>query len=370
MEALYNRLTDAYKEQRRHHDTAAAVWQQAEAVEASFKRLRKGLEQVREWFSSASPAHLAQGLEEARLGTDELFMHFDRMQQVEQHEPHLSTNPYLHEVLRVGRGVLDGKLSVDVLAEVLVRVKSLLKQAAQQVHDTPLQGDGAEAQREAQRLMERVYAGLKTAEQYLTDKQSMHLRQGLEAARVAMEELYALKTRTENAAPTGEARACWRCSQDVPPGENTCPACGFRFPVAVQAVADGPSEAAQPWLRTPSAHTPSEMTERLCVAIEDVRDGGPLTNLMSVTAEARRRLIQGRATVESAPPALGADAVLCEEAGTTVLQAFELMEAGLTLIESYAQVPEGGRLSAGLEQYLLGSDQLMELQEREEANNG
>lgn len=363
METVYKTMYMAWQSEQKRYEKTAPIWQESPQLEAAFRRLRQGLEEIRLWHRDLSPSRLANGINDACVATDELFACFDRLQEREAGTPRLSSNPFLHEVIRIGHLVLEGKLGVEVLADVLPRMKFMLKQTGQQMFAQTLEGDAGETQKQARKLMDRIYAGLKEAEAYLTDRHADRLRKGLDAARQAMEELYQLKEKTENPPPAVEFRACWRCGDEVPGDQMTCGKCGFRFPTEAPGV-DVMAQA--PRHRTPVGHTASEASEALSAAVEDVQEGAPFDTLLPALQETRGRLLRARNELAKAPPALGADATMMEDDAMALQQGLDLMEQGLARIEKYGTEPDPSHLSEGLELYLVGNDQVIALQDRGE----
>ncbi|HEY4000700.1 MAG TPA: hypothetical protein VGO93_17655 [Candidatus Xenobia bacterium] len=370
MESLYKVMWSAFQRQLKLYDKGTPLWQLSSEVEDGFKGLRRGLELVRGWFTDDRSERLYEGIDLARTCMDGMFVTFDKMAALEQNEPKYSENPFLHEVIRVGRGVMAGKLPGEAFKDVLARMKTLQKQTAQEILGLPTPSDDDKQLRSKVRgLMERVYSGLKEAELYFSDGRSDHIGKGLDTAQAAMKELYELKTAVEDAPPTDQVRACWRCKKDVPAHLPTCDACGFRFPVTG---ADGEPMAAEVVvIRTPRGHQATEVSERLVAAVEEVQMGGPVGTLLEVLEDIRRRVGLARHKLDTvAPPPLGQieEGTAYQEAQGGIGAALDLMAAGAERLARYEADRDPEHLSEGLELVLVANDQLVEMQAPADSN--
>src|SRR5689334_16287820 len=95
-------MTQAFHTQLKFEEKTSTASRLAPQIEAQFKALRKGLEEVRGFWTHKSPERLRQGTEASRNAMEALFVTFDQLKAEEEAAPKLSPSPFLHQLLKVG----------------------------------------------------------------------------------------------------------------------------------------------------------------------------------------------------------------------------------------------------------------------------
>ncbi|MHB2016734.1 MAG: hypothetical protein ACYCW6_07280 [Candidatus Xenobia bacterium] len=350
MESLYTAMRRVWDQNLRLQEKTSPAAQAAPHIEATFKALRKGLEEVRAYWTDKRPEQLSRGIDAARAAMTQLLDSFDRLAEAEQNLPQLSTSPYMHHVLRVGRAVVDGTLPPEVFREILTRMFEMHRATVVQVKDARMR-----------ELMDQVQTGLTEAERFFSDQDKGHITRGLEAARVATQTLHELQQSQSQPA----TKCCLRCGRDNPSSARTC-SCGFRFPAFIEDVETAIDVSLDDGgVRQGSAsHAVSENTKRLVDAVEKVQRGGSSGDMLRAVDDLLERVGRGQQDLSrmAPPPNAPPDELeFVQGQRATLEEGLALMEQGLQRLRQYAVDHSPDHLN-GLETVLSGADRLAAVQ--------
>jgi hypothetical protein len=327
-------------------------------VQADLDRLEQALEQVESFLAGSDPELLLQGIGRGRQAVESMFAQFARLQEEERTFPVFSRSPYVHELVRVARGVAAGHFPAEALAEKLDWMLTRCRQTLEEQERMALL-PGARPSPQAREHLLEMLQGLEEMGRYFQDGDVVHLEQGEGTVRRCAEFLVE-EWEAQERADEPPTLPCPHCGQANPQGVRRCGRCSALLPELPPAAVALPGSAldlvsAEPRLTRP---VPAYLVA-LEAAVQGVltRTGSEqdLAAALRFMAESVQR---GRSELASFRPPLG-DRERVQTARQAVEAAADQASRGLERMQRYFQDRDSEHLRQGLEMVREAADKLV-----------
>ena len=242
----FKELSEALREfhgnLRKIQEDVPAITEQSDIIKTSIDQIFPGVRLMEEYLEYREKEKILEGLSVVRAANEAIFNAVDRISQEEAKLEKYSASPYVHELIRVARGVLDKGFPREALKEKLdwmlndsegvFRDFSVYKTA--KFETMAIQ----EKVSEMDAALEKYRAGLREIENYFSDEDPVHIEKGTQILKEGSDALIEAHKLIQSELAGSASKFCVKCGEENDLTDKFCCKCSALLPEAQQAAAD------------------------------------------------------------------------------------------------------------------------------------
>lgn len=340
-------------------------------IEENLKKLKEGIEETYRYFKNNDTRHILRGFKICRTTFEALFHSFDALKEEEEKRTPFSESPYQDELMRVGYGVMKGKIKPEAFRERLEMMKVFVKNFYD--HFDTMEPNSYEREYYEQNMsaiknaLKAYRKALDEASYYFKDGDLYHIEKGLKMSKEASDELIIHQKELTKASEGPKVKICFRCGYENNMTSKFCTSCNavlhvfgpeLESTIELQMDREGTVKDFR--------HIRTQYTEKLVEAVSKVKEGSIsndafaaiLTELEQKALHAQREKAMLRVPEEL----LQADnAEFFEGVEQMMNTGIEEILEGIELLRRFLADRDETHLSFGLDTALSGTDKLYQV---------
>lgn len=369
---LAEKLREFHGNLRRIQEDTPTIAEQSERIIGSFDLMFRGIKTMEEYMEYREKDKIVEGLKEIKSANDAIFSAIDIVIQEEAKLEKYSKSPYVHELIRIAKGVISKGYPKETLKEKLdwmidycdgvYRDFQIYKSA--RFETTAIQ----EKIPAMETALEKFKAGLREMEDYFNDEDSSHIEKSIQMLRESGDVLIESCELIQSEIKSSSSKYCVKCGEMNPLTAKFCSKCSALLP-ETQAAADEPGGS----MSISSGGEERPMASniiRLSEVVKDFSEGrSSEQEVLDVIEWMEEKVRAGISDLQSMSPVEGSDEEreALESLGELLTQGTYELESALAEMKRFFEDGEAGHLREGLECAREASYKLYQVQERSNA---
>lgn len=365
---LSEKLREFHGNLQKIQEDAPVIVEQGEIIRKNFDVLLEGLRKMEEYLEYREKETILEGLRIVKQANNAIFAAVDFISQEDASREKLSKSPYVHDLIRVARGVISKGFPREALKEKLEALLSYSEGVYRDFHiyKTARFETAAIQDRitEMETALDKYREGLQEMEHYFSDENEAHIEKGIALVKEGSDVLVDSYELIQRELAASGSKYCVKCGEENPLTSKFCSKCSALLPESQQGEEGGGDTAA--------ADTGQVLTSniiRLADAVNDYTEGrSSEQELLKVIEWMEEKVQAGISGLQNMAPLESAGA---EEGGEDLQRVGALFEEGtyelqsaLATMKSFFQEGDPGRLRDGLSAAVAAAHKLYQVQER------
>ncbi len=350
------------------------IREQSERMERSFSQIIDGLRTMEEFIDYHEKEKIVEGLTMVKKANDEVFSAIDLIREEDARLPKYSKSPYVHELIRIAKGVKDKGFPREALKERLdwmVGYCDNIYKDFQIYKSSRCETEAIQAKLpDMEATLSKYREGLREMEEFFVDENNAHLEKGIELVRDGSDGLVEAYELIQNEIKGFSAKLCVKCGDENVITAKFCKKCSAILP-------EGQGRTDLGSLNLKVAETSGNEDDRvycsnilvLMEAVNEYRTGRSSKDaLLKVVNWMDEKIREGSQAIASMETPTSFQSAEEQE---TVLVTKEMLEDGtsrlggaLAIMRQFFDTGDEACITEGLEMALQAQDTLYQVQER------
>ncbi len=374
LNSLRREMRSIFRRGLTFQEESPRIREEREKVEKNLELLRDGLDETYRYLKDGSKSHIMKGLPLCREAFSNLFISFEHIREEEERCTCYSESPFQNELMRVAHGVLKGTIRPDALRS---RLDGLYRYARGLYESFDITVKGPREQQfylekgaEIKKTLKSYVRGLEEIGRYFKDRDSTHIRTGLDITAEAANQLLEYQKELVRINEEPETKLCFRCGSENEIWSHYCSKCNAAFP-SFETASESSVEFVldtQGAVKTQD-HVDTEFTRRIIDAISKVRAGRLSSGSFRKELDEMEHKAEN-ARKEKAKLAFPTELVKADPAQAEFFEQIDQLTStgideileGLRRMRGYLEWGDDTALTFGLENVLAGADRLFIVQ--------
>ncbi|MDQ7824766.1 MAG: zinc ribbon domain-containing protein [Candidatus Eremiobacteraeota bacterium] len=374
LKELTEKLKEFFYTLRKTEDDVPAIKEQSTLIEEQFSRITDGFRMLEEYLDYREKEKILEGLVMVKNSYEAVFSAVDRIKEEEEKLEKYSKSPYVHELIRVARGVIDKGFPKEALKEKLqwmIGYCEGIEKDFRIYRNARCETDAIKGRiPEIEGALGKYREGLHLMEQFLDDDDQSRLEKGMALVREGSDTLISCHEFIQNELKGSSLKFCVKCGAENEVAAKFCKSCSAILPEASSPEGDssagagfgGPSGAGGERVYTSNL-------VRLMDAVSDYTGGrSSKEDLLEVIEWMEEKVREALSAMQAVthPEQFGSDEErgAYQEVQTLFEEGTVELDAALAEMKAFFHDGDEQHLQGGLEMAIEASQKLIVVQER------